>query len=83
MTRTLRPGLVLALVALAAAAPAQEKPLTRIAFGSCCDQEKPLPVEGLEEPAGGRGTEGEPLALGERRAPVTHPDDGDLILSHA
>jgi len=35
-----------ALVALAFAsvAPAQDKPLTRIAFGSCADQDKPLPI---------------------------------------
>ncbi len=38
----LRP--LLALLALSAAAYAQEKPLTRIAFGSCADQDRPLPI---------------------------------------
>jgi len=35
---------ILAALALAPSAAAQEKPLTRIAFGSCADQDKPLPI---------------------------------------
>jgi hypothetical protein len=37
----------------------------------------------MEEPAACGRPESEPLALGERSAPVTHTDDGDRILSHA
>ena len=46
MFRLVRPGLALVLLAVASAAAAQDaaKPLTRIAFGSCADQDKPLPI---------------------------------------
>jgi phosphodiesterase/alkaline phosphatase D-like protein len=45
MTRSLR-YLVFLILALAGAASADEAPLTRIAFGSCANQDKPQPIWG-------------------------------------
>src|SRR5262245_15045829 len=46
MPRLTRPAIVVALLVACTTLPArgQDKPLTRIAFGSCADQDRPLPI---------------------------------------
>ncbi|MCE9529933.1 MAG: alkaline phosphatase family protein [Planctomycetes bacterium] len=44
MIHSLRLALFASLLAIPSFASAQDKPLTRIAFGSCAHQEKPLPI---------------------------------------